>query len=43
MVPEVAVYFEYSLYRGNRTVKVHASGSRPSVRRTGRSPKPAFT
>ena len=24
MVPEVAVYFEYSLYRGNRTVKVHA-------------------
>jgi L-asparaginase len=23
-VPEVAVYFEYSLYRGNRTVKVHA-------------------
>lgn len=24
VVPEVAVYFEYSLYRGNRTVKVHA-------------------
>jgi L-asparaginase len=24
MVPEVAVYFEYRLYRGNRTVKVHA-------------------
>jgi L-asparaginase len=24
IVPEVAVYFEYSLYRGNRTVKVHA-------------------
>ncbi len=24
MVAEVAVYFEYSLYRGNRTVKVHA-------------------
>lgn len=24
MVSEVAVYFEYSLYRGNRTVKVHA-------------------
>lgn len=24
MVGEVAVYFEYSLYRGNRTVKVHA-------------------
>ena len=24
MVPEVAVYFEYSLMRGNRTVKVHA-------------------
>lgn len=24
MVNEVAVYFEYSLYRGNRTVKVHA-------------------
>jgi L-asparaginase len=24
LVPEVAVYFEYSLYRGNRTVKVHA-------------------
>ncbi|HPF67692.1 MAG TPA: asparaginase [Flavobacteriales bacterium] len=23
-VPEVAVYFEYHLYRGNRTVKVHA-------------------
>lgn len=24
LVPEVAVYFEYRLYRGNRTVKVHA-------------------
>lgn len=24
LVSEVAVYFEYSLYRGNRTVKVHA-------------------
>jgi L-asparaginase len=24
MVPEVAVYFEYRLMRGNRTVKVHA-------------------
>lgn len=24
MVPEVAVYFEYGLMRGNRTVKVHA-------------------
>ena len=24
LVAEVAVYFEYSLYRGNRTVKVHA-------------------
>ena len=24
IVPEVAVYFEYRLYRGNRTVKVHA-------------------
>ena len=24
MVAEVAIYFEYSLYRGNRTVKVHA-------------------
>ena len=24
VVTEVAVYFEYSLYRGNRTVKVHA-------------------
>jgi L-asparaginase len=24
VVPEVAIYFEYSLYRGNRTVKVHA-------------------
>lgn len=24
IVSEVAVYFEYSLYRGNRTVKVHA-------------------
>ncbi len=24
MVPEVAVYFEYQLMRGNRTVKVHA-------------------
>ncbi|MBK9422092.1 MAG: type I asparaginase [Flavobacteriales bacterium] len=24
VVAEVAVYFEYSLYRGNRTVKVHA-------------------
>lgn len=24
MVPEVAIYFEYRLYRGNRTVKVHA-------------------
>ena len=24
VVSEVAVYFEYSLYRGNRTVKVHA-------------------
>jgi len=24
IVPEVVVYFEYSLYRGNRTVKVHA-------------------
>lgn len=24
IVAEVAVYFEYSLYRGNRTVKVHA-------------------
>ena len=24
MVPEVAVYFEYRLYRGNRVVKVHA-------------------
>ncbi|MCB0792613.1 MAG: asparaginase [Flavobacteriales bacterium] len=24
MVPEVSVYFEYRLYRGNRTVKVHA-------------------
>jgi L-asparaginase len=24
LVPEVAVYFEYSLFRGNRTVKVHA-------------------
>ncbi len=24
LVPEVAVYFEYSLYRGNRSVKVHA-------------------
>jgi L-asparaginase len=24
IVQEVAVYFEYSLYRGNRTVKVHA-------------------
>lgn len=24
LVGEVAVYFEYSLYRGNRTVKVHA-------------------
>lgn len=24
VVPEVAVYFEYRLYRGNRTVKVHA-------------------
>jgi L-asparaginase len=24
LVPEVAVYFEYSLMRGNRTVKVHA-------------------
>lgn len=24
MVPEVAVYFEYRLFRGNRTVKVHA-------------------
>lgn len=24
MVAEVAVYFEYSLYRGNRTVKVHS-------------------
>ena len=24
LVPEVAVYFEYGLYRGNRTVKVHA-------------------
>ena len=24
MVSEVAIYFEYSLYRGNRTVKVHA-------------------
>ncbi|MBK9177789.1 MAG: asparaginase, partial [Flavobacteriales bacterium] len=24
MVPEVAVYFEYRLLRGNRTVKVHA-------------------
>ncbi len=24
IVPEVAIYFEYSLYRGNRTVKVHA-------------------
>ncbi|MBL7985012.1 MAG: type I asparaginase [Flavobacteriales bacterium] len=24
VVPEVSVYFEYSLYRGNRTVKVHA-------------------
>ncbi|MCB0794043.1 MAG: type I asparaginase [Flavobacteriales bacterium] len=24
MVPEVVVYFEYRLYRGNRTVKVHA-------------------
>lgn len=23
-VPEVAIYFEYRLYRGNRTVKVHA-------------------
>ncbi|HRN36804.1 MAG TPA: type I asparaginase [Flavobacteriales bacterium] len=24
LVSEVAIYFEYSLYRGNRTVKVHA-------------------
>jgi L-asparaginase len=24
LVAEVAIYFEYSLYRGNRTVKVHA-------------------
>lgn len=24
IVPEVAIYFEYRLYRGNRTVKVHA-------------------
>lgn len=24
VVPEVAIYFEYRLYRGNRTVKVHA-------------------